>query len=322
MLRGRIGLMTITQDPPEIVDKWINYYHDLGVEVIFIGFNGSSEEFKLMPHYPYVKYIDFTTTGYHMFERLKYNKKLFYQIGGLQITFANIILNYIKQLFEDIEYLFYFDCDEYLTINENELHKHYDINDTPIANYLYEYYDPSLPFKHYMMSFNKDNGEFTNEFKMHVDYIKSVTRLWHKDNKNLKIKYYGTFYDILDKKYKNRKSLPIKKYVEDTNIAYIKHYWTLNLEDYIYQLANTNGRLMRLRKDGLYSYFLHDINNDITNEKLIEYRNLIKKYNLQYFPEIEEQHQGLREAYIKANNISEQEIKKLKECYLYLYNND
>lgn len=306
-------ILTITQGDFNYIKEWIEYHHNIGVDLFLIGYNGNSEDFYKLPKYDYVKYIDFSFntndvnsvfkvnnfSGYYKDHVSKY--KHFH----LHIKLINVLLEYVKLVYKNIDYTIFIDTDEFISIKDKNSPQ--NIND--FLNMYFPNINSSIQIE---MEYYTDNNLIYYDNKPCVERFTEIChpltdRNWREwDSKIILNNNHGDFYDLhytsphYCTKYINWFTLPADKIV-------LKHFFTKSLEEWISKFNPENDRNYTHRFGGkmLETFFLFDgiETNKMTEEKMKAIPQLLKKYNINYDPSTDETNYTIREFYKKCNNL-------------------
>lgn len=288
MQMSRSAIITVTQGDFEYIDEWIQYHHNIGYELILIGYNGNVDNMNKLPKYDYVRYIDFSF-DFNNDLHAEFNRKNkgFSAIEGFKpkcdLAFMNrclcILLDYVKFFYKDFQYVSPIDTDEFITIDGYD-----NINDFLYDNYNNEY--PSMQFLERIMDDNDliyyEKKPVTERFtrispKLQMSWwsskfynYKSIINAYHKDVKN------DT--KILSSPH----NLSLSEMHEfDSSKYFIRHFYTKSLEEYLMKFKSSidNDYSTRFNSRMLYNYFHFNI---LTDEKLYKWNELCKKYDVKF----------------------------------------
>ena len=160
------AIITLTQGDFLYIDEWIQYHHNIGIELFCIGYNGDSKDFNKLPKYDYVKYFDFSTNDSEIFN--EFNSTISKRgWPSMWCGCVYIMNNYIKFFCKEyIKYVAIIDVDEFISPQEEF---------TNITEYLDNIYDQSLPTEFISMQVYNGNGNIYYEDKPVLErFIKSI----------------------------------------------------------------------------------------------------------------------------------------------------
>ena len=318
---GKTCIVTVTQGDWQYLDEWIRYHLGIGVDLILIGYNGKSDEFVRLPRYGRVRYVDFSVVeGDDMYRMLSSSDD--YPFSGfmdpdstvnnwydgyLQVKVLNLLVEYVRCFFHDIEWCCIIDTDEFIDLRDGTK----DINEFFSRNFPKENSSYSM-----LMRFYNDNGLIYNDGRpcmerftcgnsfLDVNPSKScwyltkiVVNLRHPDVLANRCHVYSS--------HLVRLCDPMRWLFDNRKIE-LRHYWTKTLEEWISKLSTDNDRYYFTRFRGkIFSefFFKEYAWNELTNEKLRAIPVLLKKYGIDYKPEVEEKDVRFVEAYKLANKI-------------------
>lgn len=302
------AIITVTQGDFLYIDEWITYHHNIGIDLFCIGYNGKTQDFNKLPKYDYVKYFDFSTNDLEIFNEFNctISKRRWSSIWGGCIYIMN---NYIKIFCKEyIKYIAIIDTDEFISPQEDF---------TNITEYLDNIYDQSLPTEYIHMQFYNGNNQIYYENKPVLErftktinpnnfigdgkiggFKKSILNAQHIDYEHILDNGFGF--------HENSYSQPENNLL--FNKIVLKHFVCKSLEEWIMKFSPKYDRNYCQRFTGEFlsgwgSYFYGYLNNDPTIDVLQAIPKLLKKYNIDYKPEIEEKNEEFKFLYKNANNI-------------------
>lgn len=280
-------IISVTAGDFEYIDEWIEYHHNLGVDLFLIGYNGPSEKISNYKYRDYVKFVDFSYN--------ESNKNIFYnKTGGFSgwhsnnmdirdmarmQKIENILFDYARWMYTDYEYAIVIDTDEFIRIKTGE---------TNINKFLDEKFPVVNSSISIQMQFMKDTGviykDGRNVFDKFTDTCdvydfgqgskKCIIRLNHIDVKRNKIKLLSPH------------SCSLFLYGFDLNHEEIvlNHYWTKSLEEWIEKMKPEIDQdyFNRFRGHIFYDFFFGAAHNELTIEKALAIPELLKKHNIEY----------------------------------------
>lgn len=302
------AIITLTQGDFLYIDEWIQYHHNIGIELFCIGYNGDSKDFNKLPKYDYVKYFDFSTNDSEIFN--EFNSTISKRgWSSMWCGCVYIMNNYIKFFCtEYIKYVAIIDVDEFISPQEEF---------TNITEYLDNIYDQSLQTEFISMQVYNGNGNIYYEDKpvlerfnksinpnnplfenKNTGFKKSILNVQHIDYDHILDNGFGFHENYYSKSENN---LLFNKIV-------LKHFVCKSLEEWIMKMSpkydrDYCNRFKGIMFSGWGSYFTGYLDNKITNEALQAIPKLLKKYDIYYKPEIEEENEEFKKLYRKANNI-------------------
>lgn len=296
------AIITVTQGDFLYIDEWIQYHHNIGVDLFLIAYNGDHKNFDKLSKYDYVKYFDFSTNNQtNLFN--EFDGKIS-KMGWVNFwsNTANILFLYLKTFFKDkVKYVALIDTDEFISPNEKieNITQYLDniYNQNLLSEFIHMqfyngdnhiYYEDKPVLKRFTYAKNNepyDDGK-TKGFK------KSIINIQHNEIDNLRI------WGFHDNSYSHElNNLPFDKIV-------LKHFFTKSLEEWIMKMDPYNDKdYFKRFKGKLFGNIGYYMYNDITEEGIKVIPNLLKKYNIDYYPEIEEIDNDFRNIYMKYNNI-------------------
>lgn len=311
------AIATATCGDFQYIDEWIKYHYDHGVEFFLIAYNGDSKNMHKLPKYDYVRYLDFSydkeTTLYNGLNcaTLQGNmKRLAFgaDAKSLQVRIFNMLLLYVREFMECVDYLCFIDIDEFIHLNPIQA-KTDNINEYLKTKMNKKYSCASIEWCMY-----NDNGHIYNDPAKGV--LKRFTTPVNQRNsrpKGLKSDFKKL---IINMKHRYTQILSIQTphvcdfYTEETDLDYneihLNHYVCKSLEEYISKCnPEYDNNYFRRFRGMLFSIYFNSIDcqNEMTTEKLKAIPELLKKYNIEYYPENEERDLNFREAYALANNL-------------------
>lgn len=309
-MREGTAIITVTQGDWQYLEEWIDYHHNIGVDMFFIGYNGPKDLFYKLPKYDYVRYYDYATdpkdpTRSYMY--LSGNKTFSTWANENESEYNMMIMQQVEnQLLREILYFFPFikytcviDTDEFLDIHTED-------------NNITEFLSKNLPDINssiiIQMRFYGDNEQIYNDKtkgvierftkplpKMSVteDYGwgKMIINMCHQDVRDGKIRMLSP----------HTCSKFLKYFILDTNKIELRHYWTKSLEEWIMKLSPRFDKdyLRRFGNNVFGEFFKWNI---VTLKKLKTIPKLLAKYDVKYNP-CNETNKSLAYKYAKANNL-------------------
>lgn len=287
------AIITVTQGDWQYIQEWIEYHHNIGIDLFLIAYNGPTEKMKDLPQYDYVKYYDYSTSNNVLFKEMSRNGKRFsgWIYENTPIYYSCFMQKVENQLFNELLYFFpmikyccVIDTDEFIKIKNNyqDITK-FLISRLPNTN-------SSISIR---MQFYTDNNELYNSklpvldrfteksniYNIHdLGYTKAIINLYHEHVRNGEIKLLSP--------HTCSKLLP--NFLLDINEIELSHYFTKSLEEWISKFNSNNDadylNRFNINKDVFTEYFKF---NKMTDEKLLIIPELLKKYNVKYDPLIE-----------------------------------
>ena len=285
---NKSAIIAGTQGDLKYIDEWIQYHHNLGFDFILIGFNGNSETFNQMPKYDYVRYIDFSYDRNNPLYQQFYRKnKGFSSIEYFKPTqnlnfmcrCFNLLLDYIKLFYYDVQYVACIDIDEFIILPERD----------NINVFLKKNFDDKFSSMQIFEKVMTDNGHIYYEDKPVMERFTEFSRnkqisIWRSKFYNYKSIINMFHYDIQANmkiiSSPHNLSLAEEK-IFNPNMCYIKHFYTKSLEEYIskYSSKFDNDYYRRFGNQMLYTYFYF---NEYNDEKLLIWDELCKKYEVNF----------------------------------------
>jgi hypothetical protein len=304
-------IITVTQGDFNYLNEWIEYHHNIGVDLLVIGFNGKSDEISKLPKYDYVKYIDFTVNnnsingvldiannnyifGSYIDNDEVYNNTNIEKLP-LQTRLLNILHTYVLNIFYNIKYTIIIDTDEFISlVNEkydninNYLDDYLDFNKSVMVKMEF-YSDNNLIYYENKPCLNRFNKLSINKYARGVGGCKTIINNFYDDIKDIQILSAHTC-----SKHENDYIL-----TRDDGIV-LKHIFTKSLEEWIMKMTHNidNSYMARWHGYIFNEYFKW---NEITNEKLDAIDDLLNKYNIKYNILIEELYGEFLQKYIERN---------------------
>ena len=298
------AIITITQGDFLYILSMINKNFPINEYTFLLTYN-----FDKLPKYDYVRYFDISTNNkYEMFDNFSGKGKNNMTWPELSNKISNLLFNEIKIFFKKyIKYVAYIDTDEFITPLEN-------FNN--ITEYLDSIYNQTLESEYIKMEFISDNNLIYYENKPVLErfnskgiiieedvkdyYKKSIINIQHKNIDLLKIySFHGTSYSKLEN------TLP-------TNKIILKHFFTKSLEEWIMKMNPKNDKDYFERfKSELFDKKTFFKFNQMTEEKIKAIPELLKKYNIDYNPIVEEKDPEFKNLYQKMHNPYK-DINKIK----------
>lgn len=308
MEKFKSAIVTVTQGDFDYIQEWIEYHHDtLGVDLFMIGYNGRSEDYDRLPKYDYVKYFDFS----HNFNPINncLNAKNLKEFSGwkkrkediqefpLQQKILTLLVRSIKLLYPSIDYTFIIDTDEFVKFNTYQGKTFLDhLNEIPVKDTQAVGIRMKFP-KQCPIYFDQTKGcleRFAGKDVLPKDwtsggFVKTVFFMRNIEFDEIKItsphfmegmKYYNLYHSDV----------------------WLSHYFTKSLEEWIMKMDPSIDAdyLRRFRGMVFKVYFEY---NEMTDEALKAIPDLLKKYKINYSPEVEERDEDFRERYKKVNNL-------------------
>lgn len=311
------AIATVTQGDWQYIDEWIQHHLDIGVDLILIAYNGNYKDWDRLPKYDKVRYLDFSynenmpASGYH---NAANRKGLFsgwcnpgtsiYNMRYQQRVY-NILLDIVRYTYPEIKYLTFIDTDEFIIIKREDFNN--DIN--VMLSKIFPEWNSSFLLP---MVFYHDNEliyndgrpcveRFINEANADTNYVTScnfgmkkiVINLYHEDVRNNKCRMLSPHHC----------ELAYEKYTFNYADVELAHFYSKTLEEWISKMnPEIDGDYFERFRHILVSEFFHH-GNTLTDEKLRAIPGLLKKYNIDYRPELEDTNEEIRQKYIEANNI-------------------
>lgn len=305
---------TVTQGDFDYIDEWIQYHLNIGIELIFVAYNGDAKNFGNLPKYDRVIYLDFSyntnvpATDYlHSTFENHFSAMYESDVADIWMTvqqkIQNVILYICLLCYRCLSFLIIMDTDEFIILKNG-----YD----NVDKFLMDTYNREKPSIQIQWQFYSDNNliwkdersvmeRFYNDSNAHAkDNIshmlgerKPIIYLHHAEVQNHNI--------IMCSPHFVRFTKDEDRY-EKSDIE-LAHFFTKSLEEWISKLDTRNDTIYfeRFRGEIFARYFMY---NKMTDEKLQAIPRLLKKHNIEYKPEIEEKDQNFVENYKRANNIS------------------
>lgn len=285
---NKTAIITITQGDFNYIEEWVQYHHNLGIDLILIGYNGESNNFDKLPKYDYIRYIDFSYNK---------NNKLtneFYRINkgfsGIDFYYPKhklnfmcrclcILLDYVKFFYQDIKYVVTIDIDEFVILPR------YD----NINVFLKENFDDRYSSMQMHSRIMTDNNLIYYEDKPCMERFpifakRELISRWISKYYNYKsiinVYHYNIQNDIQIISSPHNLSLAEKHIFKDSE-CYIKHFYTKSLEEYLMKMdcSVDNDYFTRFEDRLLYNYFQF---NELTDEKLYAWNELCNKYKIPF----------------------------------------
>lgn len=310
-MKDGTAIVTVTQGDWQYLEEWIEYHHNIGVDMFFIGYNGPKDLFHKLPKYEYVKYYDYATdpndptrsymnrgdgTGFSGWVREntpEYNMRIMQQI-------ENQLLREILYFFPFIKYTCVIDTDEFLDIHTD---------DKDITEFLSKNLPDINSSIMVQMRFYGDNEQIYN------DTTKGVTERFATPMPKMSAtKNCGWGKMIINMHHQHVKDGEIymnsphtcakflKDFILDTDKIELRHYWTKSLEEWIMKMSpNFDKDYFQRFGNNIFGEFFKY--NSITSAKLKAIPKLLAKYDIEYNP-CNEQNKSLAYKYAKANNLA------------------
>jgi hypothetical protein len=306
-------IITVTQGDFNYIREWIEYHHNIGIDLILIGYNGKPEEFDKMPKYDYVRYFDFSIGENEVYDDVNAKKRDFFakfdsdeeimeRKASIYNNILNTLLSAIKFVYHSIDYAFIIDSDEFINLHNNFEN---------ISDFL-EYNADKIEFCAFMQMVNYTNDDIYYEDKPCQDRF--TKKVFH-DNRIFDLDSRKTIVNCNSEKFLTS-FVHSPHHIGGTEMSWVfghseielKHFFTKSLEEWISKF-NTNidrNYLDRFRGNVIRYYFYDfrgNLLNEITEEKMKAIPQLLKKYNVDYDPSTEEFNNEIRELYKQVNNL-------------------
>lgn len=282
------AIITVTQGDFKYIDEWIQYHHNLGFDLILIGYNGDMNMFNQLPKYDYVRYIDFSydennplcqqfnrkNKGFSFIEYYKATHTLNFMCRCL-----NLLLEYIKLFYVDIKYVACIDTDEFIILP----------NDEDINTFLKENFNDKFSSMQILEKIMNDSGHIYYEDKPVMERFTQFSPIGHAFNWRSKFYNYKSIINIFHYDIQAKMKIissPHNLSLAEENIinhnhCYIKHFYTKSLEEYISKFSSKfdNDYYRRYGQEMMYNYFCY---NKYDDEKLIKWKELCEKYEVKF----------------------------------------
>lgn len=305
-------MITVTLGDFDYISEWIEYHYNIGISKFIIGYNGPSELFDNLPKYDYVEYIDFSTNNLecnNMFNyRIRFKNFVLFgeplheltgiknnELSGdqnidipnlsLQQIYANILLKYVLNYYNDYDYLIFCDIDEFISLNIKIkninlfLDKYFEKNLLDIKLKTDLYGDNNIIYKNNKSVLENFDYE-ENKIKIDNRYddfsmYKCVVNLKHP---LINESYFNTSHNIINKhKLKYDHLIYLNSF--NSNLITLKHFYTKSFEEFY---INRKHEKERYNSDFIY-HFCYDHYGNKLNEcdiiKLKIMNSIIEKNN-------------------------------------------
>ena len=301
------SIITVTQGDWQYLKEWIEYHHNIGINLFLIAYNGPKEKMKDLPKYDYVKYYDYSTSDNPLFSQFTEKGKEFsgwifedkeYDMRIMQ-QIENQLLRELIYFFPMVKYCCVIDVDEFIDIHSGpknitfHLDRNFNKKEYPAIKIQMRFYtDNNQIYNNFWANVRE---RFTEKYKDVNAYKdpgmgKSILNLWHNDVRYGKTKLNSP-----------HTCFNMPNYVIPPKEIELNHYWTKSLEEWISKFNPENDKhyLHRFPNIMFKNFFSM---NKITEEKLKAIPELLKKYNIDYDP-LKEADENFVNQYKKANSI-------------------
>lgn len=312
-MKNKSCIVTVTSGDFLYIKEWIEYHHNLGINLFLIAYNGNKKDYHKLPEYEYVRYFDFSKDENAVFDELdvlKSNKAFsgchdLTQIlnnplnNNLQNNILHILLKTVLLCYPSIKYSIVIDTDEFINIENKE-----NINEFLNNNFPDNYSSLSIEMKFYTNNnlIYYENKPCIERFTEIIDKpyfgfgcTKIVINMYHNDTIN------GNPLIMLSPHYCGLSHPDWYRF--DANKIFLKHFFTKTLEEWIMKLnIDIDSDYLRRFKGNIFGVFFE--NNKLTEEKIKAIPGLLKKYNINYNPGIEENDEEFKKLYNKINYLN------------------